>query len=182
MASKGKKFLQRYRVFAGFAFAFLYVWFARPTWTTLAIGVGIALVGLAIRAWACGHIQKIRELDTSGPYAYTRNPLYFGTMIIAAGFSVASGVWWLVLLAFIFYLSIYLPVMNVEAEELGSWLGEEYRKYADAVPLFSPRLTPWKNSDRSFDFRLYLKHREYNAAIGLLVIAAILSAKIYFGF
>lgn len=182
MALKGKKLLQRYRVFSGFAFAVLYVWFAQPTWITLAIGVGVAVVGVALRAWACGHIQKIRELDTSGPYSFTRNPLYLGTFIIAVGFSIASGVWWLVLLAMVFYLSIYFPVMNVEAEELESWLGDEYRDYAKAVPLFFPRLTPWKNSAKSFDFQLYLSHREYNASLGLLLITVILAAKVYFGF
>ncbi len=182
MAIKAKKLLQRYRVFAGFAFAVLYVVFARPTALTLVIGVGVAIIGLALRAWACGHIQKIRELDTCGPYAYTRNPLYLGTFIIAVGFSIASGVWWLVLLAMVFYLSIYFPVMNVEAEELESWLGDEYRDYANSVPLFFPRLTPWKNSVKNFDFQLYLKHREYNAALGLLLITFILAAKVYFGF
>ncbi len=181
MGSKGTKLLQRYRVFAGFAFAVLYVLFAQPTALTLAIGVGVAIIGLGLRAWACGHIQKIRELDTSGPYAFTRNPLYLGTFIIAVGFSIASGVWWLVLLAMVFYLSIYFPVMNVEAEELETWLGDEYRIYAEAVPLFFPRLTPWKNSAKSFDFQLYLKHREYNAALGLLLITVILTAKVYFG-
>jgi hypothetical protein len=79
-----------------------------------------------------------------------------------------------------FYLSIYFPVMNVEAEELESWLGEEYRVYAQAVPLFIPRLTPWKNPTRRFDFQLYLKHREYNAALGALLITAVLAAKILF--
>lgn len=181
MASKGKKFLQRYRVFAGFVFAFLYIWFARPTWTTLAVGISVAVIGLAIRAWACGHIQKVRELDTSGPYAHTRNPLYLGTSFIVIGFGIVSAVWWIALLAVIFYLSIYFPVMNVEAEELESWLGEEYREYAQNVPLFVPRLSPWKKQARKFDFKLYLKHSEYNAAIGTMLIAILLATKmVYF--
>jgi protein-S-isoprenylcysteine O-methyltransferase Ste14 len=178
MASKGLKFVQRFRVFAGFIFSVVFLIFAQPTWLTLAIGFGIALVGLGLRAWACGHIQKVRELDTSGPYAYTRNPLYLGTSIIALGFGIASGVSWLALLAFVFYVSIYFPVMNVEAEELESWLGETYKEYAASVPLFFPRLTPWKKTERRFDFQLYLKHREYNAALGTLFVTAVLAAKI----
>jgi hypothetical protein len=79
-------------------------------------------------------------------------------------------------------VSIYFPVMNVEAEELESWLGETYRDYAAGVPLFFPRLTPWKNplqkSVRHFDFQLYLKHREYNAALGTLFVSGVLAAKI----
>jgi protein-S-isoprenylcysteine O-methyltransferase Ste14 len=182
MASKGLKFVQRFRVFAGFIFSVVFLVFARPTWLTLIVGVSIALIGLGLRAWACGHIQKVRELDTSGPYSYTRNPLYLGTSIIALGFGIASGVWWLALLAFVFYVSIYFPVMNVEAEELASWLGETYRDSAAGVPLFFPRLTPWKNplqkSVRHFDFQLYLKHREYNAALGTLFVSGVLAAKI----
>jgi protein-S-isoprenylcysteine O-methyltransferase Ste14 len=179
MKTKTKKFLQRYRVFAGFLFAVLFVVFARPTPTSLAIGTAIAAFGLALRAWACGHIRKVAALDTSGPYAYTRNPLYLGTFIMAVGFSIAAGVWWLAVLAALFYLSIYLPVMNVEAEELESYLKEEFREYAEAVPLFIPRTSPWKKQNRRFDFQIYLKHREYNAAIGFVVIVALLWVKIY---
>lgn len=178
MASKGLKFVQRFRVFAGFIFSIAFLVFARPTWLTLTIGVAIALIGLGLRAWACGHIRKVRELDTSGPYSYTRNPLYLGTSIIALGFGVASGVWWLALIAFVFYVSIYFPVMNVEAEELEGLLGAEYTEYATGVPLFFPKPTPWKKNERRFDFQLYLKHREYNAAIGTLFITAVLAAKI----
>jgi protein-S-isoprenylcysteine O-methyltransferase Ste14 len=178
MAGKGKKLLQRYRVFSGFVFAILFLIFARPTPAILAIGSGIALIGLLLRAWACGHIRKVAELDTSGPYAYTRNPLYLGTFIIAVGFGIASGVWWLALLALVFYLSIYLPVMNVEAEELTQVVGDEYTEYKASVPLFFPRVTPWRKPDRSFDFQLYLKHREYKAAIGFFLIAAVLAGKL----
>ncbi len=118
MSSRFTRFLQRYRVFSGFLFALIYLFFSAPSIVTLAAGFGIAAVGILIRAWACGHIRKTRELDTSGPYAFTRNPLYFGTLIITIGFGVASGVWWLALLSLLFFASIYFPVINVEAEEL----------------------------------------------------------------
>lgn len=180
MSSSFNKFLQRYRVFSGFLFAFIYLYFSRPTVTTLAIGFGIAAIGILIRGWACGHIRKTRELDTSGPYAYTRNPLYFGTFLVTIGFGFASGVWWLALLSLLFFASIYFPVISVEAEELENVIGDEYRNYAAAVPLFFPRLIPWKNSARKFDFQLYLKHGEYLAAIGSVLAAAFLAAKIYF--
>lgn len=180
MSSRFTRFLQRYRVFSGFLFAFIYLFFSAPSVVTLAAGFGIAAFGILIRAWACGHIRKTRELDTSGPYAFTRNPLYFGTLIITIGFGVASGVWWLVLLSLLFFSSIYFPVINVEAEELENVIGDEYREYAEAVPLFLPRLTPWKKSERRFDFPLYLKHGEYLAATGSVLAAAVLAAKIYF--
>ena len=179
MSTPLAKFLQQYRVLAGFVSAAIFVIFCRPTIPTLAVGTSVALVGILLRAWALGHLRKERHLDTSGPYAYTRNPLYLGTFIIAVGFGIASGVWWLFLLLFAFILSIYFPVMHVEAEELESWLGDEYRDYASNVPLLFPRLTAWKKSERAFDFQLYLRHREYHAAFGLALAVALLAIKAY---
>ena len=179
MRSKFVKFLQRIRVFSGFIIAIVFLVFSRPTPLTLAIGIAVAAVGVLIRAWACGHLRKSSELDISGPYAYTRNPLYLGTFIIALGFGVASGSWWLFLLVAGYMGSIYYPVMNVEAAVLQQRLGSEYREYATNVPLLFPRLSPWKKSDRSFDFQLYLKNGEYNAAIGFLVASAFLALKSY---
>lgn len=177
MPSNFKKLLQRYRVFSGFLLAVVYFVFARPDPYVLAIGLPFALLGIGLRAWACGHLRKSAELDTSGPYAYTRNPLYLGTFIIAIGFGAASGVWWLFALIVIFILSIYLPVMNVEAEVLEQRLGEEYSEYAREVPLIIPRLSPWKKSGRKFSFELYLKNGEHQAAIGFAVASLILVAK-----
>lgn len=173
------KFLQRIRVPSGFVIAIIYLIFSRPTPSTLAIGLGIASIGVLFRAWACGHLRKTKELDVSGPYAYTRNPLYLGTFLIALGFGVASGSWWLFLIVAAYIGSIYFPVMNVEAKELEARLGGEYREYAENVPILFPRPTPWKKSDRRFDFQLYLKNGEYNAAIGLAAAAAILVVKTF---
>lgn len=180
MPSNLPKFLQKIRVFSGFVIAVVYMVFARPEPLTLSIGLAIALVGVLLRAWAGGHLRKSEKLDVSGPYAHTRNPLYLGTFVIALGFGLASGSWWLFLLAAAYIGSIYFPVMNVEAEVLENRLGEEYREYAANVPILFPRLTPWKNSDRRFDFQIYLKNGEYNAAIGLAAAAAILVAKMIY--
>lgn len=180
MTSKIVPFLQRYRVFSGFVVGLIYLVFSRPSPTTLIIGSSMAVVGLVLRAWACGHLRKAEALDTSGPYAYTRNPLYLGTFVIALAFGIASGSWWLFLLVAIYVGSIYFPVMNVEASVLRQRLGEEYEEYARNVPLLFPRLTPWKKSERHFDFQLYLKNGEYNAAIGFVIVVGILAAKIIF--
>ena len=179
MPSSFPKLLQRIRVPSGFVVAIVYFVFAQPTATLFGVGLGIALIGVLIRAWASGHLRKSKELDVSGPYAYTRNPLYLGTFIIALGFGVASGSWWLALIAAAYIGGIYFPVMNVEAFELEGRLGEEYREYAANVPILIPRLTPWKKSDRRFDFQLYLKNGEYNASIGLGVAAAFLAIKAF---
>lgn len=180
MSSNFTKFLQRYRVFAGFIIAAVYFIFARPDRYSLAVGIPIAVAGLLLRAWACGHLRKSAALDVSGPYAYTRNPLYLGTIIITVGFGVASGVWWLSAVAILYILSIYLPVMNVEAYELEKRLGEEYAEYARSVPLLFPRFSPWKKSEREFDFQLYLKNGEHQAAIGIVAATLILVAKAVF--
>ena len=179
MSSSFPKLLQRIRVPSGFVVAIVYFVFAQPTPMLLGIGVGIASLGVLIRAWASGHLRKSKELDVSGPYAFTRNPLYLGTFIIAIGFGVASGSWWVALIAAAYIGGIYFPVMNVEAFELEGRLGEEYREYAANVPILIPRLTPWKKSDRQFNFQLYLKNGEYNASIGLGIAAALLTVKTF---
>ena len=180
MSSNFTKFLQRYRVFAGFIIAAVYFIFARPDRYSLAVGIPVAIAGIALRAWACGHLRKSAALDVSGPYAYTRNPLYLGTILLTIGFGVVSGVWWLFAAALAYILSIYLPVINVEAYELEKRLGEEYAEYARNVPLLFPRLSPWKKSERKFDFQLYLKNGEHRAAYGIIAATLILVAKAVF--
>ena len=147
---------------------------------SLIIGGGIALVGLAIRAWASGHIRKASVLAVSGPYAFTRNPLYLGSFIMGVGFTVAAGVWWLALVFSALFIGIYLPVMRVETEDIRRIFGEDFDEYERNVPVFIPRLTVWKNTGGKFDFQLYLQYREYRAAIGVFCAIAVLAAKVYF--
>jgi protein-S-isoprenylcysteine O-methyltransferase Ste14 len=180
MVSKNKRLLQRMRVPLGFLFGILFLVFARPGWLSLGIGGGIAVIGILIRAWASGHIRKNRELAVSGPYAYTRNPLYLGSFLLGAGFTAASGFWWVPILFCILFLGIYLPVMNVEKVDLKGLFGEAYEEYAEHVPLFFPRLTAWKKSGEKFDFQLYVNYREYRAALGLIFALGILAAKVIF--
>lgn len=172
--------LQKIRVPLGFLFAALFLIFARPTWTTLAVGAGISVVGLLVRGWAAGHIVKSKHLAVEGPYAYVRNPLYLGSFFMAIGFTLGAGVWWLTVLAAIGFLGIYLPVMRIEATDLGVIFPGEFEAYEQNVPLFIPRLTPWRSGGGKFDFQLYLRYREYRAALGSLGVLAVLAIKIYF--
>lgn len=174
-----KRTLQRIRVPLGFIFAAVFFIFAKPTTTTLAIGGVIALVGVAIRAWASGHIRKATTLAVTGPYAHTRNPLYFGSFIIGVGFTAAAGVWWLAGLFVALFLGIYLPVMLTEARDMQRIFGAEFEEYERHVPLFLPRLTVWKRTNGQFDFQLYLQYREYRAAVGAALAIAALAAKAY---
>lgn len=175
-----KRLVQRIRVPLGFIFAIVFLIFAKPSVVTLVAGSAVALAGVLIRAWASGHIRKAKKLAVSGPYAYTRNPLYVGSLVIGLGFTVASGVWWLGVLFAVLFLGIYLPVMRVEIGDMRRIFGEEFDEYERNVPLFVPRLTKWKDSGEKFDLQLYLQYREYRAAIGAAVVIAILAAKAFF--
>ncbi len=170
------------RVPLGFLFAVVFLVFARPEVLTLIIGGLVALIGVLIRAWASGHIRKNQNLAVSGPYALTRNPLYLGSFILGVGFTMAAGVWWLALLFVALFLGIYLPVMRVEADDLSELFGEDYREYARRVPLFFPRLGGYKTSNEKFDKNLYLRYREYRAALGFAVALLILAVKAFFHF
>jgi protein-S-isoprenylcysteine O-methyltransferase Ste14 len=161
----------------GFLCAIIFFLVARPHALTLAVGGSIALLGLGLRAWASGHIRKNDKLAVSGPYAFTRNPLYLGSFILGLGFTIAAGRLWLGLLFAALFLGIYLPVMRVEAATLCQIFGEDFRSYAGAVPLFFPRVTPWRtpgSTEQHFDRSLYLRYREYQAALGFLVAWLIL--------
>ncbi len=179
---RGGTWIQRWRVPLGFVCAALFVLFAKPGPVTLVAGAIVSLVGLALRAWSAGHIRKNDALATSGPYAYTRNPLYLGSFLLGLGFTIASARWPLALLFIALFLGIYFPVMRVEASTLEELFGESYRRYARDVPLFVPRPTPCR--DRSianrFDSSLYMRYREYQAALGLLILWGVLVFKTYY--
>lgn len=191
-----KQLAQRIRVPAGFVLAPLLFISARPSASSLAAGAFIAIIGLAIRAWASGHLKKNQELTTSGPYAHTRNPLYLGTFLLGTGVAVGGGTPWFVALFAAFYLLIYVPVMLAEAETMRGLFAEDYEPYSKQVPLFAPRFAPYRTNStsqnaisyrsqlgnqRRFELSLYLRHREYRAAVGFVVAYALLAAKLIIG-
>lgn len=174
--------MQRLRVPLGFVCGAFFFVFARPRPLTLFIGGLIALLGIGLRAWAAGHIRKNDALATSGPYAYTRNPLYLGSFLLGLGFTIASNQPLLALLFAALFLGIYVPVMRVEAGTLAEMFGEDYVRYARAVPLFFPRLLPFKDAKTQdgvkFDLGLYMRYREYRAGLGLLVAWSLLALEV----
>jgi protein-S-isoprenylcysteine O-methyltransferase Ste14 len=179
---RGGTWIQRWRVPLGFLCAALFLLFARPTFRTLIFGAAVSILGLLIRAWAAGHIRKNSELATSGPYAYTRNPLYLGSFLLGLGFTIGSGRWQLGIVFALLFLGIYLPVMRVESATLAQLFGEKFKKYADAVPLLLPRFSPYRgdNGLTGFDKSLYLRYREYRAALGLLIAWGLMVIKAYY--
>jgi protein-S-isoprenylcysteine O-methyltransferase Ste14 len=173
--------MQRWRVPLGFVCAALFILLAEPRPLTLAIGGLVALVGLSLRAWSSGHIRKNDKLAVSGPYAHTRNPLYLGSFLLGIGFTIAAGRPLLLGSLFaLLFLGIYLPVMRVEAATLEGLFGDDYRQYALSVPLLFPRLTAYRTAESSgtkFDSGLYMRYREYRAALGLLLAWGVLALK-----
>ena len=164
----------------------LYLWLAPRspalTWETLGVGAALGLVGVLVRAWAAGHIRKNNQLATAGPYAHTRNPLYFGSFLIGLGFALAAH-WVLLLAVGIFWLVVYLPVIQREKAFVSARFPEAYAEWARHVPNFLPRPTPWRDPSAAgrepFDFALYLHHREWQAALGYLAITGWLAARLW---
>ena len=163
---------RRIRVPLGFAFAIVYLWLARPSAMSIAIGSVIVAVGLAIRAVASGQLRKNEALAVSGPYSYTRNPLYLGSIVMVVGFALAARNWWIWVSLAILFVLIYVPVIRSEEQFLRSTF-PDFESYAARVRRILPR---WSGESLTADFSrdLYLKHREYNALIGaVLMILAI---------
>lgn len=175
---------RRIRVPLGFAFAVIYVWLARPTAESILIGGAVALLGVVIRALASGHVKKNTELTQTGPYAYSRNPLYVGSIVIGIGFAIAALNWWIVLGLAILFLAIYIPVIRSEEGFLRSTF-PDFDDYCRRVPRFVGIVHGTKVStgnqeghlQRAFSRALYLQHREYNAALGTLMMLLVLAAK-----
>lgn len=168
---------RRIRVPLGFAFAVLYFWLARPTWRFLVLGAVLIVPGLLIRALASGHVRKNEALSTSGPYAYTRNPLYLGSLLIGVGFAVASCSVWVGIVLVAMFFAIYVPVIRGEEKFLREKF-PEFEDYARRVPRMVPRIRRSSSSGSGrFSFDLYRQHREYNALLGALAMTAALVAK-----
>ena len=163
-----------WRVRFGYAVGVAAFWFARPQGKWILCGAGIAILGILLRGYASGHLRKHKQLATSGPYAFTRNPLYLGSVLLAAGFCVASRSWISTLLLVAYLLIFYPMVIRREEDELRAQYGAAFDAYSAQVPPFWPRLSPAKASQECFSWALYLQNREYEAAIGLVVALAIL--------
>jgi len=172
--SRWQTIARRIRVPLGFVVAAVFLIFARPTLQSIAWSLPLVLAGLWLRGYAAGYVKKNAELTRTGPYAYTRNPLYLGSMSIAFGFAVAAGQWPLGVLLVALLLAIYLPTILSEEAFLRSAF-PSFDAYAESVPRLLPRLTPARFPDTTgsygrFARERYLHHREYNALMGAAAI------------
>lgn len=166
----------RWRAPLGYPTAALCLWFAHPTFRSIVAGSVIASAGLVIRAMAAGHLRKREALAQSGPYAYTRNPLYLGSAFIAAGFALAALSWIAAGLLALYFVVFYEQVMRREESELREQYGKTFDEYARSVPRFLPKLRVKIASDGGrFSFAQYVRNREYSAAIGAALTIAVLA-------
>ena len=154
---------RRIRVPLGFVFAAFYLWRARPTWWSLMIGGLVAVLGVFLRAM-------------TGPYAYCRNPLYLGSIIIAIGFAIASRDRWVAIVIVVLFAAIYVPVIRSEEAFLLEHF-VQYEDYSRRVPRLLPRTLWWSGLTAGFSRALYQQHHEYNAFIGAAVTLAALVVK-----
>ena len=163
----------------GFVFAVVFLLLARPTWTLMALSLLLVVPGLWLRGYAAGYVKKNAELTRTGPYGYTRNPLYLGSMMIAFGFAWASGSWVIFVVLAAGFLAIYLPTIRSEEEYLRAHFAG-FEEYARQVPRLLPRVTAAKSgvAPGRFSQERYMHHREYNALMGAAAIYAALAARI----
>jgi protein-S-isoprenylcysteine O-methyltransferase Ste14 len=167
--------VQRLRVPAGLVLAAAFVWLAQPVLPTLLLGLPVSLAGLALRAWAAGHLRKNQKLTVSGPYAWVRNPLYLGSLLTALGATVAAARPTLAMLAGAVFLFVYLPVMEQEEQHLAK-LFPDFAAYAGRVPQLLPKM-PAAMPEESFAWAVYVINKEQKALYGFLAVYAFLVAK-----
>jgi protein-S-isoprenylcysteine O-methyltransferase Ste14 len=182
MAVSWSRIAKRIRVPLGFVFAAFFLWGARPSVLFMVLSLLLVVPGVCLRAYASGYVKKNAELTRTGPYAYTRNPLYLGSMLIAFGFALASRSVWIALALAALFAVIYIPVIRGEEAFLRSKFAD-FDAYAARVPRLLPhfRTEPVPGDEGgSFSVALYRKHREYNALIGAIAIYTALGLRLYF--
>jgi hypothetical protein len=189
--ARWQRVARRIRVPLGFLTAALYLfelWRRAPRMDAVAWSLALVLPGLWLRAYASGYVKKNRELTVTGPYAHVRNPLYLGSMLIAGGFALALLSWPVALVLALGFAAIYVPVIASEERFLRTAFAG-FDDYCRRVPRMIPRLTPASQPDKpipsgSFSLSLYIRHREYNAAIGaiLLYLSLLLLRPVFAGF
>ncbi|MEX2262480.1 MAG: isoprenylcysteine carboxylmethyltransferase family protein [Bryobacteraceae bacterium] len=170
----------RLRVPSGFLIVAAFVYFSAPDARTLAIGLPVSALGLLVRAWAAGHLAKNERLATSGPYAYVRNPLYIGTLLVACGLVIAAQKLPLALLFGLVFVFVYLPAIQLEEQHLRA-IFPEYEAYAARVPALMPARPPeGMERGKRFRFELYRRNQEYQAMLGFVAGALVLLWKVEF--
>jgi protein-S-isoprenylcysteine O-methyltransferase Ste14 len=161
--------LARARVPLGFACGILVLWLARPTRTAFALGLPLAAFGEALRVWAAGHLEKSREVTTSGPYRWMRHPLYVGSSVMGVGLAIASGSLPVATLVALYLIVTIGAAVRTEEAYLRELFGGDYDAYRAGRLAGSVR--------RQFSLERALRNKEYRAVIGVIVTVSLLAAK-----
>jgi protein-S-isoprenylcysteine O-methyltransferase Ste14 len=167
--------INRIRVPLGFVLSVPFFYFADPRGVSLLAGFPLALFGILFRVLAAGTIRKDTQLATAGPYSITRNPLYFGTLLMVIGLAVMSASLASAALILIPWILIYPPVIRNEEAHLENLFSENFRSYKRKVPALFPKLEV--PSMESFSFRQYLANKEYNVVLGFAAVLALFILK-----
>lgn len=162
--------LAKLRVPLGYALGAIAIGFAAPTTRSLAVGAGIGAIGEALRLWAAGHLEKGREVTSTGPYALTRHPLYTGSVIMGIGFAVAAHSAPVAALVFVYLAVTITAAIRSEEAHLTDKFGEDYPAYREG------RAAP---GARGFSLERAMRNREYRAMLGFLAILLLLAARTY---
>jgi len=177
------EFFMRWRVRLGYPLTAAVLWFSSPAPRSILLGGVVGALGLLIRAYAAGYLHKQEVLTVTGPYAYTRNPLYLGSALLALGAAIAMRSWISAFLLLVYFAVFYSMVVRREEKELHQRHGAAFEEYASAVPLFFPRLLLPKASVEpagAFSFAQYRKNHEWQAAVGFLLLLGVLVLIWYF--
>ena len=171
--------LQKRRVTLGWVLAAAFVVFARPTPGAIAAGALPLVLGVAIRTWAAGHIRQSEELAMTGPYAHTRNPLYFGSFLMTCGALVMGRNGWLAAASLLIAVPVYYVVIRKEEGEIAAVFGQKFVDYTREVPRFFPRLVRTHCAAGSFDWSLMRRNREWRAWIGAALLTVFMLSRWY---
>ena len=177
--ARWQEILNRLRVRSGLFLAVTVVLLARPAWTSIFLGVLISLLGLAVRAWASGHLIKEKALAVSGPYRYSRNPLYVGNFLLGIGIVVGTRSWWVLGLFIIYYGVFYPLIIRRERDRMRELFPQQYEEYRKKVPLFFPSVRKHLPAKGKFSWSLYRQNKEYRALQGTVLIWLVLAAKLF---
>ena len=162
--------LARWRVPLGYVLGIVAFWLTDPTARSLAIGAAVGAVGEALRIWAAGHLEKGREVTTSGPYALTRHPLYAGSSIMGAGLAIAGNSLAVAVLVFVYLAVTITAAVRAEEAHLTEKFGAAYPDYREGRMSVA----------RAFSLERAMRNREYRAAVGVLLVLTFLGLKVYY--
>jgi len=175
------RIIYRWRVKVTMMFVILAVVLAKPKLWSILAGIGLTLIGLLLRAWASGHLEKEKKLTTSGPYRYTRNPLYFGNLLIGLGMVIGSQSWWILGCAFVVFGIFYTVIILAEKRKMAELFPVEYVEYKRLVPLFFPSFfSTFPRQNPRFSRTRFKNNRESRAIIGSVIFWLLLTAKFLF--